>query len=65
MREIEKDGFITREADLKTDKITDKIFEEQSDWSKILPPPYGEIYINPYGTVLMCKGTYNKIMEKE
>lgn len=62
-REIEKDGFITRAEDLKGS-------EPKIDWEaqniqidKLIPPPFGAVYITEQGLVLMCKGTYKALVE--
>lgn len=56
-REIEHDGFITREQDLKGSK---------SKPAPLEPPPFpslGEVIIRTDGVVLMCKGTFNMLYE--
>lgn len=62
-REIETDGFITRQEDLKGS-------EPKIDWEaqdiqidKLIPPPFGQVLITKMGLVLMCKGTYKALVE--
>lgn len=62
-REIETDGFITRQEDLKGSepKIDWEAQNIQTD--KLIPPPFGQVVITKMGLVLMCKGTYKMLSE--
>lgn len=64
-REIETDGFITRAEDLKGSepKIDFEAQEYGNELYKLIPPPFGSVFITENGLVLMCKGTYKMLTE--
>lgn len=37
--------------------------ERGNDLHKLIPPPFGEVYITESGLVLMCRGTYKMLAE--
>lgn len=66
-REIETDGFITRQEDLKGSepKIDWEAQEYGNELYKLIPPPFGQVVITGMGLVLMCKGTYKMLSERK